>query len=188
MSSPVSTKPKPETSETELPREINAHEQPQSDQGSSETEKLKGELDVPQDQTLDKDQMEKFSETLDSGLDEENEQFGLENDDQLGLELDSIINTQASNTPVPPLPPQLPEKKSVQRRRLVERRADQLPARRTVSTSELLVADELSRYLHEVRRYPLLDREEERALAERYYEDDDRESAKQLITGNLRLV
>jgi len=190
MSSPVSKKTKHETSQTDLPRDHSAHAQPQDNSGSTKTDQHKGKLDVVQNQTLDEDQMENLSEVLGDQLNEEDEQFGLNDDDQLGLELDKLTSAQASSPPAKtlPLPRQLPERRPGQRRRLVERRTDQLPARRTVSTSELLVADELSRYLHEVRRYPLLDREEERALAERYYEDDDRESAKQLITGNLRLV
>ena len=125
---------------------------------------------------------------LNDDLDDES--FGLDTNDQLTLELEQMINPSSSEatSDVPPLPRQLPERRAGQRRRLTERRGDQLPARRSVSTSELLVADELSRYLHEVRRYPLLEREEERALAERYYEDGDHEAAKRLVTGNLRLV
>ena len=142
------------------------------------------------------------SEDDDSTLMEEDELFGLESDDELGLELDRLAKSAASSSATSdsntssqvssdgasdqsllnPLPPQLPTPR-VRRR---QRSKDQLPAR--VSSSELLAADELSRYLHEVRRYPLLDREEERDLAERYYHDSDREAAKRLVTGNLRLV
>ncbi len=48
--------------------------------------------------------------------------------------------------------------------------------------------DILARYLAEIRRYPLLDPEEERQLAERYRETGDPEAAQRLVTSNLRLV
>ncbi len=43
-------------------------------------------------------------------------------------------------------------------------------------------------YLEEIKRYPLLSREEERELAIRYREKDDIEAGYRLITANLRLV
>jgi|SRR5579883_390820 len=48
--------------------------------------------------------------------------------------------------------------------------------------------DPFTRYLEEVRRYPLLSREEEHALAVHYAETGDVEAARRLITANLRLV
>ena len=48
--------------------------------------------------------------------------------------------------------------------------------------------DLLAQYLSEVRRYPLLDVEEERKLAVRYAETGDTEAAQRLVTANLRLV
>lgn len=48
--------------------------------------------------------------------------------------------------------------------------------------------DLLSYYLAEVRRYPLLDPEEENDLARRYAEEGDAEAAHRLVTANLRLV
>ena len=48
--------------------------------------------------------------------------------------------------------------------------------------------DLLAYYLAEVRRYPLLDPEEERELALRWHHDGDREAAERLVTANLRLV
>lgn len=48
--------------------------------------------------------------------------------------------------------------------------------------------DLLSFYLAEVRRYPLLDPEEEKALAIRFAETGDAEAAERLVTANLRLV
>ena len=115
----------------------------------------------------------------DGSLDEEFG-FGLENDDELSKELDRL-------TPLP-LPMQKPNVGRARRRRLADAETtDQLPARR-VNNTELLAADELSRYLHEIRRYSLLERDEEKRLAENYFHHDDRDSAKKLVTGNLRLV
>ncbi len=48
--------------------------------------------------------------------------------------------------------------------------------------------DELNRYLNEVRRYPLIDREAEHALALRYINDKDEAAGQAMITANLRLV
>jgi RNA polymerase sigma-32 factor len=52
----------------------------------------------------------------------------------------------------------------------------------------LVPTDAVSRYLAEIRRYPLLSRDEERALALRVQEHGDREAAERLVLGNLRLV
>lgn len=48
--------------------------------------------------------------------------------------------------------------------------------------------DSLQRYLTEIRRYPLLSREEEHDIAVRYKETRDIEAAYRLVTANLRLV
>ena len=48
--------------------------------------------------------------------------------------------------------------------------------------------DLLTHYLSEIRRYALLDPEEERAVALRYYEGGDASAAERLVTANLRLV
>jgi RNA polymerase sigma-32 factor len=48
--------------------------------------------------------------------------------------------------------------------------------------------DLLAYYLSEVRRYPLLDPEEERKYAVAFQEHGDRQSAERLVTANLRLV
>jgi RNA polymerase sigma-32 factor len=52
----------------------------------------------------------------------------------------------------------------------------------------LVPTDSLQRYLAEIRRYPLLDPEEEHRLAVRWREEGDRSSAARLATANLRLV
>lgn len=66
------------------------------------------------------------------------------------------------------------------------RKETTLPAVRT--SQELVSGDELTRYLNEVRRYPLLDKDEEHILAKDYYETTSRKAAKRLVTSNLRLV
>ncbi|MBK7975648.1 MAG: RNA polymerase factor sigma-32 [Deltaproteobacteria bacterium] len=48
--------------------------------------------------------------------------------------------------------------------------------------------DALSRYLAEIRRYPVLDRDEEHRLAVAYREDGDPDAAFRLLASNLRLV
>lgn len=48
--------------------------------------------------------------------------------------------------------------------------------------------DPLEQYLREVRRFPLLSREEEYALAVRLRDEDDIEAAHRLVTSNLRFV
>jgi RNA polymerase sigma-32 factor len=46
----------------------------------------------------------------------------------------------------------------------------------------------LQHYLSEVRKYPLLTREEEQELARRFHERGDKTAARKLVTSNLRLV
>ncbi len=52
----------------------------------------------------------------------------------------------------------------------------------------LVKFDPLQRYLAEVSRYRLLTRDEERSLAMRVWEENDRDAAYILVTSNLRLV
>ncbi|MBX7230500.1 MAG: RNA polymerase factor sigma-32 [Bdellovibrionales bacterium] len=49
-------------------------------------------------------------------------------------------------------------------------------------------SDPLTRYLSELRKYPLLSREEENRLARKYRETGDPKSAEILVTSNLRFV
>lgn len=169
MSSEVSIK-------STAPRESKAILAQVSTQGAQRTLKADGEQQV-----VERDELEGGFE------DELDELFGLDDESKLGAELDRLISAARSGVDENPLPAQLPDPLNGQRRRLAKRKETRALAPRATS-AELLVADELSRYLHEVRRYPLLEREEERALAESYYEDGDHEAAKRLVTGNLRLV
>jgi len=46
----------------------------------------------------------------------------------------------------------------------------------------------LTHYLEEIRRFPMLDRQEEYMLAKRWREDGDHDAAQKLVTSHLRLV
>lgn len=50
------------------------------------------------------------------------------------------------------------------------------------------VADILSQYLNEIRKYPILTKEEERSLLEKYLKEDDIDARNRLVECNLRLV
>jgi len=66
---------------------------------------------------------------------------------------------------------------------------DNKPADDEAEDSSALVAfDPLNRYLAEIRRFPLLTREEEAQVAHRYADTHDPEDAYRLVTANLRLV
>ena len=58
----------------------------------------------------------------------------------------------------------------------------------TASSSALSRRDPLGVYMRDVQRYPLLSKDEEHELAVRYFEDEDVEAARRLVTSNLRLV
>ncbi len=53
---------------------------------------------------------------------------------------------------------------------------------------QLVPVDPLSRYLAELRRFPVLSREQEAEIARRYYKYRNPEDAYRLVTANLRLV
>ncbi len=61
------------------------------------------------------------------------------------------------------------------------------PAARSDSKA-LALRDPMAAYMSEVRRYPLLTREQEYELAVRWVENGDKEAARALVTSNLRLV
>ena len=46
----------------------------------------------------------------------------------------------------------------------------------------------LARYMQEIRKFPMLEPDEEYMLAKRYLEHDDRDAAHKLVTSHLRLV
>lgn len=56
------------------------------------------------------------------------------------------------------------------------------------SNKELATTDAISKYLNEIRKYPLLTKEEEFEIAVQYRETGDPELAQKLITSNLRFV
>jgi RNA polymerase sigma-32 factor len=66
--------------------------------------------------------------------------------------------------------------------------ADSDQAKKTNDSPSLVPQDALGKYMAEVGKYPLLTREEEKALAIRYYEHGDRDAAERLVTSNLRFV
>lgn len=63
-----------------------------------------------------------------------------------------------------------------------------LPRTAPEGTRALALRDPMAAYMAEVRRHPLLTREEEHQLAVRWVEHGDQEAAKKLVTSNLRLV
>ena len=66
------------------------------------------------------------------------------------------------------------------------KKKSRLPA--TVSSRALTSKDPISVYLQEIRRYPVLTREQELEIAKRYFETKDPEAAQALVTANLRFV
>ena len=56
------------------------------------------------------------------------------------------------------------------------------------TTSALTPEGSLSRYLAEIRKFPMLEKDQEYMLAKRFSEHEDRDAAQQLITSHLRLV
>ena len=60
--------------------------------------------------------------------------------------------------------------------------------RSSAGAEALEVFDPLKKYLVEIRKFPLLSREEEIDLAKRWWEEKDRRAAYRLVVANLRLV
>jgi RNA polymerase sigma-32 factor len=63
-----------------------------------------------------------------------------------------------------------------------------LIATKALSIPQLDPDSNLSRYLQEIRKFPLLKRDEEFRLAKRWREDGDSDAAHRLVTSHLRLV
>jgi len=59
---------------------------------------------------------------------------------------------------------------------------------RTAALPVLTAEAGLSRYLSEIRKFPMLEPQQEYMLAKRWREHDDRDAAHQLVTSHLRLV
>jgi RNA polymerase sigma-32 factor len=56
-------------------------------------------------------------------------------------------------------------------------------------TAAVLMAESgLTRYFEEIRRFPMLERQQEYMLAKRWREHGDREAAHKLVASHLRLV
>src|ERR1019366_4258118 len=70
------------------------------------------------------------------------------------------------------------------------RRAAGSPCGGTMAAALPMIAGEsgLSRYLSEIKRFPMLEPQEEYMLAKRWREHGDREAAHKLVTSHLRLV
>ncbi|MDY0301606.1 MAG: sigma-70 family RNA polymerase sigma factor, partial [Trichlorobacter sp.] len=50
------------------------------------------------------------------------------------------------------------------------------------------LSDSLTRYMADIRKFPLLDEQEEQRVAKRLYDHNDLEAAQTLVTSNLRFV
>src|SRR3989441_1709531 len=72
--------------------------------------------------------------------------------------------------------------------RPTEPAADETRAVESRAGGALVPADALQRSLAEIRRIPVLSREEEHEIAVRWHEHEDRQAAWRLVTANLRLV
>jgi RNA polymerase sigma-32 factor len=59
---------------------------------------------------------------------------------------------------------------------------------RAAAWSTLTGESGISHYFEEIRRFPMLDRQEEYLLAKHWREDGDRDAAHKLVTSHLRLV
>lgn len=60
--------------------------------------------------------------------------------------------------------------------------------RTSSSLDDYAPKDTLTQYLHEIRKYPVLSKEQEQVLAQKYFEDNDPKAAEVLVKSNLRFV
>ena len=72
--------------------------------------------------------------------------------------------------------------------RFMERETAPMSTALTTTASGLTPEGSLSRYLAEIRKFPMLEKDEEYMLAKRFAEHDDADAAQKLITSHLRLV
>jgi len=92
-----------------------------------------------------------------------------------------------TKAPVPsPAPEERPAPQASSERASVPEDEEVAPS--AALSAALVPFDSLQRYLAEIRRIPVLSREEEHRLAVRWHEQGDREAAWRLVTANLRLV
>jgi RNA polymerase sigma-32 factor len=72
--------------------------------------------------------------------------------------------------------------------RSLERKFAPMSKSLTTTASGLTPEGSLSRYLAEIRKFPMLEKDQEYMLAKRFAEHEDPDAAQQLITSHLRLV
>jgi RNA polymerase sigma-32 factor len=87
-----------------------------------------------------------------------------------------------------PVEPDVVEPEAVQGEILDTEASDTPVDEDGAESGALVTVDPMSRYLAEVRRFPLLTREEESEVAKRYVREHDPADAYRLVTANLRLV
>jgi RNA polymerase sigma-32 factor len=92
--------------------------------------------------------------------------------------------------PRPPRKPGGKARKKIETERIddVEVVGSSTALARADTSTGLVHLDPLTLYIGEIRRYPVLDPEEEKRLTILYYEDKDEEAARRVIRSNLRLV
>ncbi|MCE3010069.1 MAG: sigma-70 family RNA polymerase sigma factor, partial [Proteobacteria bacterium] len=92
--------------------------------------------------------------------------------------------TVVDDDEIQPVPPDVElETSDIDENPHQEERALALPSDRSITTS-----DPVQLYLAEIRKYPLLTKEQEAELAKKYYETKDPKAAQALVTANLRFV
>lgn len=80
------------------------------------------------------------------------------------------------------------KKKSTKKRVQQARQPDEIIEASVAPSQQVVPQDAVTKYLSELRKYPLLTKEEEKQLAIEYYEYGDSEAAEKLVTSNLRFV
>ena len=62
------------------------------------------------------------------------------------------------------------------------------PAAKAESSKAISISDPVARYMAEIKKYPLLTKDEEKRLAILFYDEGDQDAAEKLVTSNLRFV